>query len=54
MLGINLLFVMCVHKTSEMCIRDRYGANNPVNTIDINGDSLLIVTPAAIEAIYIN
>ena len=30
----------------------QYGANNPVNTIDINGDSLLIVTPAAIEAIY--
>lgn len=23
-----------------------------MNTIDINGDSLLIVTPAAIEAIY--
>ena len=30
----------------------QYRANNPVNTIDINGDSLLIVTPAAIEAIY--
>ena len=30
----------------------QYGANNPVNNIDINGDSLLIVTPAAIEAIY--
>ena len=30
----------------------QYGANNPVNTIDIKGDSLLIVTPAAIEAIY--
>ena len=30
----------------------QYGANNPVNTIDINGDSLLIVTPAAIEAIF--
>ena len=30
----------------------QYGANNPINTIDINGDSLLIVTPEAIEAIY--
>ncbi|WP_244440535.1 RHS repeat-associated core domain-containing protein, partial [Bacteroides rodentium] len=27
----------------------QYGANNPINTIDINGDSLLIVTPELLK-----
>ena len=30
----------------------QYGANNPVNVIDINGDSLKIMSSEAIEAIY--